>query len=70
MRFFVLPSSVVAAYVKAEHQLWLDTKPGRKDNVWRLFRIGLDGEQYRVSTPLASVYEDNWEFSESGRRKK
>lgn len=64
MRFFLLPSAVVAAYVKAEHKLWLDSKPpGKKDNDWRLFRIGLDGERYRIPTPLASAYEDNWDFS-------
>lgn len=62
-RYFVVPSAVVANYVKAEHQFWLDQKPGRKDTDMRNFRVGQDGEKYPVFTPLASQYEDNWSFS-------
>lgn len=62
-RYFVVPSTVVASYVRGEHRLWLDQKPGRKDTDMRIFRLGQDGAKYRVPTPLASQYEDNWSFS-------
>lgn len=62
-RFFVVPSAVVAEYVRAEHCLWLDEKPGRKDTEMRIFRIGIKGETYKVPTPLDAEYEDNWHFS-------
>ena len=63
-RFFVVPSEVVAAYVRAEHRLWLGEKPGRKDTEMRMFRIGVKGEAYRIPTPIDADYEDNWRFSE------
>jgi len=62
IKYFVVPSVVVATYVKAEHQLWLNENPNRKDNAIRTFRIGLDGEEYRLPTPTVEKYEDNWRF--------
>jgi hypothetical protein len=65
-RFFIVPSNVVARYVKDQHQHWLTEKRKEgskvKDNDMRLFRIGLEGEKYSVVTPLAKSYEDNWKF--------
>ena len=43
----VVPSAVVASYVREEHRLWLDQKPGRKDTDMRTFRRGKDGENYK-----------------------
>lgn len=62
-RFFVVPSAVVAAYVKAEHRLWLDEKPGRTDTEMRMFRMGIGGESYRIPTPVDVAHQDNWSFS-------
>src|SRR5258708_7615023 len=33
-----------------------------KDTKMRVFRIGFKGNKYRVTTPLAERYENNWEF--------
>ena len=63
VRYFVVPSAVVAAYVRDQHRLWLDEKPGRKDTEMRTFRIGISGETYKVPTPVDADYEDNWHFS-------
>jgi hypothetical protein len=63
-RFFVVPSNVVAKYIRDEHRLWLEDKPGRKDTDRRLFRIGLKNErEIKVSAPLAEKYENNWKFN-------
>jgi hypothetical protein len=62
-RFFIVPSAVVADYVTAEHQHWLNDKPSRSANAMRMFRIGSeDYKPYPIPTPLAEQYEDNWEF--------
>lgn len=64
-RFFVVPSNVVAEYVRAQHQLWLDEEGmNHRDNDMRNFRLGRRGEKYIISTPTVEQYEDNWEFRE------
>jgi hypothetical protein len=65
-KFYIVPSKVVARYVREEHQLWLDEKKkeGKKveDTDMRLFRIGLKAEKYPIETPTIEKYEDNWAF--------
>jgi len=62
-RFFIVPSEVVADYVKGQHQLWLNADKGHsRTNRMRTFRIGLESEKYPFPTPTAKKYEDNWEF--------
>ena len=64
-RFFIVPSHIVADYVKAQHQLWLDEKETRsRENTMRTFRIGADAESYPISTPTIEKYENNWGFRE------
>ena len=63
IRYFVVPSDVIAKYVRAEHRLWLDLTPTGKDTSMRMFRIGFSGENYRVHTPTIEQYEDNWDFN-------
>ena len=61
--FFIIPSEVVAGYVKAQHKLWLDAdEKHARDNKMRTFRIGLKSEKYQIPTPTVEEYEDNWEF--------
>jgi hypothetical protein len=62
-RYFIVPSGVVAEYVREQHRLWLNKTAG-KDNSMRLFRIGFEGEKYEIPTPTAEQYEDNWEFKQ------
>ncbi len=65
-QFYIVPSRVVARYVKEQHEHWLreKNKEGKKvkDTKMRIFRIGFKGNKYRVATPLAERYENNWEF--------
>jgi hypothetical protein len=61
LRYFIVPSAVVAKYVREEHQLWLDTTNGKETGM-RLFRVGFKDENYKISTPAIEQYEDNWEF--------
>jgi hypothetical protein len=62
-RFFLVPNEVVSKYVQAQHQLWLKEEgKAHKDTQMRSFRIGLKGEKYKIPTPTADQYEDNWEF--------
>lgn len=65
-KFYVVPSKLVAKYVKEEHAFWLreKKKEGKKikDSEMRLFRIGLRGEKYKVAIPTAEKYENNWDF--------
>lgn len=67
-KFYIVPSKVVARYLKEEHQLWNDEKKkeGKKvkyDTDMRLFRMGIKGEKYTIKTPTAEEYENNWEFT-------
>jgi hypothetical protein len=61
-RFFIVPSAVVAKYIRDEHRLWRAKCPGGKETAMRLFRIGFDKEKYLISTPAQERYEDNWKF--------
>jgi hypothetical protein len=61
-KFFVVPSSVVATYVREQHKWWLDHTENRKDTPMRTFRVGSKTEKYSISTPCIEDYEDNWGF--------
>ena len=62
-RFFIVPSKVVAKYVREQHQLWLRDNSAHRDSPRRLFRIGLPNDrEIAISTPLAEKYENNWRF--------
>ncbi len=67
-RFFIVPSKIVAGYLRNEHRLWLsvkkkETKKG-KDTKIRVFRLGFEKHRhkYAVATPLVEKYENNWKF--------
>jgi hypothetical protein len=65
-RFFIIPSSIVARYVRDEHRLWRREKKREgktvKETPMRIFRIGFKGQRYKIHTPRAEQYENNWEF--------
>ena len=71
-KFFIVPSSMVAKYLKESYKLWWEirTKEGKKlseDNKVRIFRIGLDEQGYdihppKLPPPLAKDYENRWDF--------
>jgi hypothetical protein len=67
-RFFIVPSAIVASYVKEEHQWWQQHRKEHERkaiNTVRQFRIGLDddGNKYSIPTPLAKDYENKWAFT-------
>jgi len=61
-RFFLVPSHVVAKYLKNSHRYWLRYDSAHRDSQRRLFKIGLRDEKYPFETPRAEDYEDNWKF--------
>jgi hypothetical protein len=61
-RFYIVPSSVVADYVKRQHEHWLASNKARKNNKVRMFRLGRRSDEYPIPTPIVEDYEDNWEF--------
>ncbi len=63
-RFFIIPSAVVAKYVKEQHQYWISTRTEDVETTtMRQFRIGLEETKYNIDTPLARDYEDMWDLS-------
>ncbi|MAZ67632.1 hypothetical protein CL652_02585 [bacterium] len=64
--FYMVPSKVVAAYVRDQHNLWLKEKKKEGKAVvnsdMRIFRLGIKTEKYPIETPLAERYENNWGF--------
>ena len=62
-RYFVVPSNIVAAYVKAQHQLWLDLDSTHNDSSMRILRLALDDEKRVLPTPSTDRYEHNWGFN-------
>jgi hypothetical protein len=65
-KFYVVPSNLVAKYVKEQHALWLkvnrDDGKVVNDSDMRVFRIGQQNQKYPISTPTAEQYENNWGF--------
>lgn len=63
-RYFIVPSAIVANYVKIQHEYWLKSRiyEDEKLNKLRKFRIGLDKDGYPIETPLADTFENKWEF--------
>jgi hypothetical protein len=54
-KFYIIPSKVVAKYVKEEHALWLKVKKQEGKKVkgagMHIFRIGMQTEQNPITTP-------------------
>ena len=62
-QFYIVPSKVVAKYVREEHQYFKKKRKKGKDTDIRIFRIGFRKEKdnYPIVTPLAENY-DNWKI--------
>ena len=64
-RFFIVPSQIVADYVRIQHKIWLERNPdlskAEKDIPMRQFRVGVE-DDYNIPTPLAKDYENKWGF--------
>ena len=62
LEFYIIPSKIVARYVRDEHQWWLKNGANRKTSKKRIFRIGTKSETYPISTPFLEDWKDNWDF--------
>ena len=64
LEFYLIPSDIVARYVREEHQWWRKGKASRQTsgNKKRIFRIGTRDEKYPISTPFIEDWVDNWDF--------
>jgi len=63
-RFFIVPSMVVAQYVKEQHRYWLKVRGDAvKDNPIRIFRLGVDSATVEKKVPLAVDYENQWNLN-------
>lgn len=60
-RFFIVPSRVVATYLKESHDAFLAI-PTHRDNPVRRFRLGVEEQAGDPPSPLAKDYEDRWGF--------
>jgi hypothetical protein len=60
-RFYIVPSTVVADYVKLQHQFWLNDQSSHRESGIRTFRIGTREQTYPIPTPVDEDYEDNWD---------
>ena len=66
-KYFIVPSGVVAKYVKESHAFWLKKDSQHKDGDRRLFKIGLPNDRViGIETPQAAKYENNWGFKVNG----
>ncbi|MDP3696553.1 MAG: hypothetical protein Q8R55_00805 [Candidatus Taylorbacteria bacterium] len=61
-RFFVVPSTVVARYVKEQHQYYLKDKSSRKDTDRREFRLLITNEPNIFPSEQLNKWENNWDF--------
>ena len=62
-KFYIVPSAIVASYVKEQHEYWLSTRENNVEpTTMRRFRLGLDKDGYSITTPLAEDYEGKWEL--------
>lgn len=60
--FYIIPSSVVAKFVRESHQYWLGGSDKRKDSTMRSFMLGKQGEVYKLDMPLAENYKGRWDL--------
>lgn len=61
-RFFIIPSKVVAKYIREEHAYWLKADSKHKTGAMRLFRVGSKKNNYDLPPPFIEKWENNWEF--------
>lgn len=60
-KFYIVPSAVVAKYVKTSHKHWL-SDDNHNPTSMRVFSLALS-ESDSVNIPLAKNYENKWDFT-------
>lgn len=61
-RYFILPSEIVARYVREQHRAYLKEHPNNKDTDLRIFRLTVDDRPTRFRGLEAEAFEDGWKF--------
>lgn len=59
--FYIVPSAIVADFLKRSHQHWLESGPHRVDNPMRAFQLGSKAFKYPIKMPLAEKYCRYWD---------
>jgi hypothetical protein len=60
--FYIVPSKVVAEYVKWSHVHWLADNSEHKDTQMRSFDLGTKEYKYDYKIPLAENYRRRWDL--------
>jgi hypothetical protein len=60
--FYIVPSKVVAKYIKTEHELWRKEKKKKSNFTLKMrnFRLGDESGKYKIETHKAEKYENAW----------
>ena len=60
--YYIVPSKIVANYLKAEAKLWFGAEKRKitKTAGMRHFRLGVKNFNYKIPTPIANDYKNNW----------
>jgi hypothetical protein len=60
--FYIVPSFVVAKFIRESHQYWLKGDKKRKDTPMRQFMLGKNGEIYKIDMPILENYKGRWDL--------
>ena len=60
-KYYIVPNDKVVKYLKYEHHYWLIYKLTRKDNSYRIFRLGLFYQIFNPHVLMAYDFEDKWD---------
>lgn len=60
-KYYILPSEIVAKFIKEGHMQWLKTK-GHNSNTVRLFMLSLSESEGKNNISLAKNFENNWDL--------
>lgn len=60
--FYIIPSVIVAKFIRESHRYWLGGDSKRNDSQMRSFMLGKRGESYKIDMPLAEDYKSKWDL--------
>jgi polysaccharide pyruvyl transferase WcaK-like protein len=60
--FYIVPSVVVAKFIRESHKYWLSGNVIRKDTAMRSFMLGKKGESYKLDMPISEAYKSRWDL--------
>ncbi len=60
--FYIIPSAIVAKFIRESHKYWLGGDAKRKDTPMRSFMLGKKEEAYKIDMPLIEDYKGRWDL--------